>query len=167
MANFGPIIPPDSPLALPDKNRLRKRIVIFGSFAATTLGIMAVALQGCNGPAGKAVEQAGVTNPLPVFDSPANAPAVIEANVTPAPPSATARSNPSRPMFTGSRPYKIAKGDNFDTLAKKFHIPVKALEDANPGLEPKKLQIDQVIQIPIVSAPAAGSVSQSGAVTSR
>jgi LysM repeat protein len=167
MPYFGPIIPPDSPLVLPDKNRLRKRIALFGGFAVVTFGLVAVALQGCNGPTGKGLEQANGTNGLPAFETPSNFPVAIEASAAPTVQAAVARPKPSHPVSTTSRPYRIAKGDNFDSIAKKFRIPVKALEDANPGLEPKKLQIDQVIQIPVVSPQSPSSASQSGALTSR
>ena len=165
MPYFGPIIPPDSPLALPDKNRRRKRIALFGGFAVMIFGLVAVALQGCNGPTGRGLEQARGTNALPVFETPPNFPVAIEANAAPVAQPVVAKPKPSHPVLTTGRPYKIARGDNFDSIAKKFHIPVKALEDANPGLEPKKLQIDQVIQIPVVSPQAPSS--QAGALTSQ
>jgi LysM repeat protein len=54
--------------------------------------------------------------------------------------------------------YAIAKGDNFSTLAKNFHVTVKAIADANPGVDSTKLQIGQKIHIPAPTAiPAAGA----------
>ena len=163
MRDFGPIIPPDSPLVLPDKNRLRKRIALFGGFALLTFGLVAVALQGCNGPTGTSIGQAAVTNALPSFETPPNVPVASEGSATVTPQPAPARPKSPRTVFAGSHPYRIVRGDNFDSIAKKFHIPVKALEDANPGLEPTKLQIDQVIHIPNMT----GATSQSSALTSR
>jgi LysM repeat protein len=48
-------------------------------------------------------------------------------------------------------------------LAKKFHVSVKALEDANPGVEATKLKIGQTIHVPAPVVAAAGSGQVSGA----
>jgi lysozyme len=52
------------------------------------------------------------------------------------------------PETSAPTEYIIAAGDNFSTLAKKFHVTTRALVDANPGVEPTRLQIGQKIHIP-------------------
>jgi LysM repeat protein len=51
--------------------------------------------------------------------------------------------------------YVVEKGDFPETIAKKLGIKTKDLLDANPGLDPKKLQIGQKLNVP--GAPAAAT----------
>jgi len=50
--------------------------------------------------------------------------------------------------------YTVEKGDTPEKIAKKLGIKTGALMDANPGLDPKKLQIGQKLNVP-GAAPAA------------
>jgi LysM repeat protein len=96
------------------------------------------------------------TNPPPTATNPpvvATAPAPVEAV---APPIAPA----------GVTEYTIVKGDSFSTIAPKFHVSVKAIADANPGVEPTKLKIGQKIHIPASSAPTAPAVAGTAPVES-
>jgi len=55
--------------------------------------------------------------------------------------------------------YVVEKGDMPMTIAKKLGIKTQELLDANPGLDPKKLQIGQKLNVPGApagAAPAAG-----------
>jgi LysM repeat protein len=51
----------------------------------------------------------------------------------------------------------IQKGDLLSTIAKKNGVSLKALEDANPGLDPKKLQINNKLTIPAALATAGAT----------
>lgn len=154
-------------MALPDKNRLRVRIVLFVSLAVVCFSLVAVALQGCNRANSGTFSQAGLTNELPTFEVPPESPTAVEVNPIPPTQTTITRAKPTPPMSPGAQPYKIAKGDNLDAIAKRFHLSLKALEDANPGLEPKKLQIDQVIQIPLRAVSSSNGVSHPAVVTIR
>ena len=55
--------------------------------------------------------------------------------------------------------YKIVAGDNFWTVGKKFGVSAKAITDANPGVDPTKLKVGQVIHIP----PAVRSATTTAA----
>lgn len=44
--------------------------------------------------------------------------------------------------------YKVEKGDNPAKIAKKLGISLNALMNANPGLDPKRLQIGQELNVP-------------------
>ena len=48
---------------------------------------------------------------------------------------------------TGGK-YTVKKGDNPGKIARELGIPLKALMDANPGLDPKRLQIGQQLNVP-------------------
>jgi LysM repeat protein len=62
----------------------------------------------------------------------------------------------------GATEYVVAKGDTLSTIATKFHVTVKAIEAANPGVEPTKLQIGQKLHIP---PPAPAAVAAPGSST--
>ena len=51
-------------------------------------------------------------------------------------------------------------------MRKKFHVSVKAITDANPGIEPTKLKIGQKIHIPAAAAPAAPAAAGAAPVES-
>jgi LysM repeat protein len=42
----------------------------------------------------------------------------------------------------------IQKGDSFYTIAKKFNVTQKAIQEANPKVDPLKLQLGQKITVP-------------------
>jgi LysM repeat protein len=54
--------------------------------------------------------------------------------------------------------HTIAAGDTFSNVAKKYGVSLKALEDANPGVDSSKLKIGQSITIP-GAKPAAASTA--------
>jgi LysM repeat protein len=149
MNRRGPIIPPGSPLLPVDKDRMRQRIVTFIGVAIFGFGVVAIALQGCNRTATPAAnEQAeSATSSLPVFETPLNSPLAATTN----PAAVDAEAPPVRPAHValpGTTEHRIAKGETFETMARKFHVSVKALETANPGVNPNRLQIGQVIMVP-------------------
>ncbi|WP_129710511.1 N-acetylmuramoyl-L-alanine amidase family protein [Priestia megaterium] len=47
--------------------------------------------------------------------------------------------------------YTIQSGDTFYSIAKKYNITVQQLQDANPGVDPTKLQIGQQIVLPVTT----------------
>ena len=47
--------------------------------------------------------------------------------------------------------YTIQSGDTFYSIAKKYNITVQQLQDANPGVDPAKLQIGQQIVLPVTT----------------
>jgi membrane-bound lytic murein transglycosylase D len=46
------------------------------------------------------------------------------------------------------------KGDSFSTIAKKYGVTSRAIQEANPGVEPTRLKIGQKLVIPARSASA-------------
>ena len=59
----------------------------------------------------------------------------------------------------GTMPYTIKSGDTFYTLAQRFNTTVAAIEKANPGVDPNRLFIGQVICIPTTTPPTPPSQS--------
>jgi len=166
MNNDAPLLP-GTLLDQKNKGRARVKIAVFAVLAVHGIGLLALLMQGCNKPeAPTTTDQTAATN-QPVVEPatntmPAAAPAPTNTTtaVTPTPAPALA-TEPIPPAVTPTATdYKIAAGDNFSSLAKKFHVTVKAIAEANPGVEPTKLQIGQTIHIP--AAPAAAPAPTPG-----
>lgn len=58
---------------------------------------------------------------------------------------------------TGSIPYTIRSGDTLYVLAKRYNTTVEAIMAINPGINPNRLQIGQVICIPQAGTPPGPS----------
>lgn len=170
-----PLIPQGSLLEQKNKGRARVKILVFAILAVHGVGLMALLMAGCRReePQAALPDQAEVTNsvPLPVFDEPTNMPAPVADTVSNdviVPPPYTAppvqepipvqMPTPSLPTAPANE-YVVAKGDTFSGIAGKFHVTVKALVDANPGVQPTKLQIGQKIHIPAPTAPATSTAA--------
>jgi nucleoid-associated protein YgaU len=70
--------------------------------------------------------------------------------------------------LTGGNTYAIQNGDTLSSIAKKNNTTVKALEAANPRIDPNHLKIKQVINLPAPgsSTPAStGTIASTGATT--
>lgn len=57
----------------------------------------------------------------------------------------------------GGKDYVIAKGDTLAVIAHKNGVSLKALEEANPGVNPKKLHVGQKVQIPGAGSAVAST----------
>jgi LysM repeat protein len=86
------------------------------------------------------------TNPPPVSTNPPVVMPPIETNppVVVVPP----------PISQPGTEYVIAKGDTLAKIAKKNGVTLKALEAANPNVQPTKLKVGQKLTIPASSATA-------------
>jgi len=163
MNNPSPFVPQGSLIEQKDKSRSRVKLAFFFFVGIHVVGLMVLLMQGCKREQPVPEPDAGVppmtdTN-LPPVDT--NLPPVaVDTNVTgvptivdPAPPAPTIQE------------YVIQKGDTFYTIGKKLHVSMKAIQDANPNVNPSKLQIGQKIVIPAAAAvPAAGGVAPGGAI---
>jgi LysM repeat protein len=170
MNNQSPLIPQGSLLDQRNKGRARVKIAVFLVLAIHGVGLMALLMQGCKRePDTNAANNAAtndVTNAVaPTFSDTTNALSTVTnsalATTTTTPPPV----EPPPPVTAPPGPatdYVIVKGDTFSTIAKKFHVSTKALESANPSVEPTKLKIGQPIHIPAAStaaAPTAGGAA--------
>src|SRR6056297_1624412 len=50
--------------------------------------------------------------------------------------------------------YEIKSGDTFYSIAQFYNISVADLQEANPGVNPESLSVDQIICIPVATPPA-------------
>jgi LysM repeat protein len=154
-----PLIPQGSLLEQKNKSRARVKIAVFLVLTIHGIGLLALLMQGCKKEPDVNTQTEPTNNPAATFVEPTNAPPIstndILANTNTSPPLIA-------PLATSATEYVIAKGDSFSTIAKKFHVSVKALMDANPGVEPTKLKIGQKISIPPASASASLATPSGG-----
>ncbi len=152
MNNPNPFVPQGSMLEQKNKTRSRVKVAVFCVVALNVLGLTALLMQGCKR------EQTEAENTPPTVDT--NAPPTVDTNLPPtvetnppvAPPQVV---TPAPAPETAATEYVVVKGDSFSKIAKKFGVTVKAVEAANPGVEPTKLKVGQKISIPAASAGAA------------
>jgi peptidoglycan endopeptidase LytE len=160
-----PLIPQGSLLEQKNKSRARVKIAVFLVLTIHGIGLLALLMQGCKKEPDLSTQTEPTNNPAAAFVEPTNTPTLatndIAANTNTTPPPAAQTPAP----VTSATDYVIAKGDSFSTIAKKFHVSVKALMDANPGVEPTKLKIGQKINIP-PAGPSSSSTTPSGAAGS-
>ncbi len=157
MNNPSPLIPQGS--LLEQKNKSRSRVkVAFSCVVGVHVAAILAALfaQGCKREPAPPPDlgQTGV----PAFDT--NLPPMDTTALTPTPepPAPTLTPEPTPPEPTpapAARDYVIKKGDTFSSIAPTFNVSVKALQTANPTVNPARLQIGQKIAIPEPTATTA------------
>jgi LysM repeat protein len=169
MNNPSPFVPQGSITEQKNKTRARVRTVVSFILAIHVIGLVVLLMQGCRKPA----EETGSTpapdtNAAPTFDT--NTAPMLEDTNTPSTNTSTAYIPPA-PVETNPPPivtppavgqdYAIVKGDTFAGLSKKFGVSVKAIQQANPGVDPKKLKVNQKIHIPPPTATSVGTMGNS------
>ena len=90
---------------------------------------------------------------------------------SPTSPQATPYTRPSSTPGTGfgappepvMKDYTVVRGDSFYKIAKDHNTTIKALTEANPNIEPSRLQIGAKIKIPVEPAGTSSTISNSGA----
>jgi LysM repeat protein len=174
MKTLNPFNAPGSPQA--ERQRIRRgrfKIVVWTIVAANLLLFAGMLIQGCQrepvtavtqdanpvetassdtNSAAMAQQTSGTNAPAtPTFEAPAANPAVVAAvtNATP---------EPAQP---GARQYVVVKGDSFYKIAKANRVSMKALANANPGVDSAKLKVGQALQVPAGAEPAVASPAAS------
>jgi LysM repeat protein len=164
MNNQSPLIPLGSNLEQKNRGRARVKIAVFFVLAVHGIGLMALLMQGCGQPKDSNTSSENTPSNVPPAFVPETNPPVTTSNppAVVTPPAAVETPIPPAPP-AGATEYTIAKGDTFSTIATKFHVTTKAIGDANPGVDSKKLQIGQKIHIPApTSTPAPTAASGTG-----
>ena len=160
MNSPSPLIPQGSNLEQQNKARTSLKVKIFCAIGVNVVVLLVLLMQGC-----KREQPQPTVDPTPVY-SDTNLPPAVDTNPPPTvtnvpyvPPMEP--TNPPPVASSGSASeYKIQKGDSFFTIGKKFGVSTKAIQAANPTVDPAKLQIGKTINIP---APTAAAVTPSGA----
>jgi LysM repeat protein len=145
MNSPNPFVPQGSLLELQSKRRSRLKVAVFCVLAVGVAGLTAMLIQGCKR------EQTEAENQPPPLETNAtamntNLPPVEASNPPVQPPPVVAA-----PEAAGTE-YVVVKGDSLWKIAKKNGVTVKAIEAANPGIDPAKLKVGQKISIPAASS---------------
>jgi len=85
--------------------------------------------------------------------------ATVVSNAVPAEPVV-----PVTPVATSSD-YIVVKGDSFYTIGKAHGISIKAIQEANPGVDSAKLKIGQPLKLPAPSSAPASTATTVMATT--
>jgi LysM repeat protein len=148
MNNPNPFVPKGSLLEQQSKRHSHMRIGVFCVLLVGVVGLTAMLIQGCKreqiseGPPPvdtNTVVMDTNTPPLEASNPPVVAPVVVPPPVNEIP----------------GTEYVVVKGDTFAKIAKKNGVSVKAIQAANPGVEPTKLKVGQKLSIPASSGGAA------------
>jgi LysM repeat protein len=139
------------------------KIAVLFSISLSVMALMALLIQGCRKPSDTADNTGADTNATPSL--PTNPPDLgSNTAMTPPPdtnpPPAPQPLPPPPPPVAQTEDYTVIKGDTFASIAKKSGVTSKAVQDANPGVDARKLKIGQKLHIPAgspASAPSAAS----------
>jgi LysM repeat protein len=154
MNNPNPFVPQGS-LLEQEKRRSRMKLAVFCVLAVGVCGLTAMLTHGCKRENTDADNTSSAdTNLTAITDT--NLPAMGASNATafvpPVPTNPTVVVPP--PVEPATTEYTVAAGDTLGKIAKKSGVTLKALEDANPGVVPTKLKVNQKLVIPAATAGA-------------
>jgi LysM repeat protein len=158
MNNPNPFVPKGSLLEQQSQRRSRLKIAVFCVLAVSVTGLVAMLIQGCKRETPNTDQTLAVDTNPPAMDMSSNPP-VVDTNLPPTPPVApsnTVVAPPTQPTpppvvpteIAAAGTYEVVGGDTLAKIAKKNGVSLKALENANPGVDPKKLKIKQKLNIP-------------------
>jgi LysM repeat protein len=163
MNNPNPFVPQGS-LLEQETRRSRMKLAVFCVLAISICGLTAMLIQGCkretadnNPPVDTNTVATTDTNTPPMDNSNATAyvpPVVTNPPVVVPPPAEPTESE-----------YVIVKGDTLGKVAKAHGISLKALEAANPNVQPTRMKVGDKIVIP-AGASSATATPTMGAMTS-
>ena len=172
-----PLVPQGS---LPDKGRSHFRITVLATVAVHVVLLCVLLIAGCNkkdttdqaanpdNTGGLPVPQSTEPPPWPTPPPPPpvtptqdNAGLIPPPFVPPnpvLPPPVAFTPEPVAAVATGTE-HTIVKGEFLSTIAKKYGIGWKAIEAANPGINPTRLKVGDKIKIPAPKSGAAPSAA--------
>ena len=161
MKVLNPFNTPGSPQA--EQRRIRRerfRFVVWTIVVANVLLLIGLLIQGCqrepvdggtsggNAAGGASSETIGAAMGQPILDTNAPIAPTFQPPVTNSAAEPVVTNAPANPIVGSTRQYVVVKGDSFYKIAKANGITVKALTDANPGVDSAKLKVGQKLQIP-------------------
>ena len=182
MNNPNPFVPQGSLLEQQSKRRSRLKLGVFCVLGVGILGLSAMLIQGCKREQENAPPEAD-NNPPPVDTN--NMAAPTETNLPPGEVSNTPNATATPPDMTAQSPvppsappapvvpatpapteneYVVVKGDYMAKIAKDHGVTLKALELANPDVQPTRLKIGEKLVIPAgVSTTGANAAGETEA----
>jgi LysM repeat protein len=158
MNNPNPFVPQGSLLEQQSKRRSHMKLGVFCVLLVGVVGLTAMLIQGCKREQISEEPPPVDTNTV-VMDT--NTPSMEASN----PPVVAPVVVPPPVYAVAGTEYVVVKGDTFAKIAKKNGVSVKAIQAANPGIEPTKLKVGQKLSIP-ASAGGAAASGMTGGLTS-
>jgi LysM repeat protein len=150
--NPSPLLPQGVLMDQKNSSRSRVKLAFFCVVGVHVAGLLVLLMQGCkreNTGSPDTGTQPGAVTPAETIASNTQ-PADIAAatNQNPVEPPTITPPLPPAPPAGAAQEYAIQKGDSFYTIAKKFNVTQKAIQEANPKVDPLKLQLGQKITVP-------------------
>jgi LysM repeat protein len=112
------------------------------------------------GPMSSEIPAPGIPAPITGAPAPTTPLQPVASTILPSPTvpvPAPVTQLPATASTAGAKEYTIVAGDILATIAKKNNVSLKSLEEANPGVDPKKLRVGNKLQIPASTATASTS----------
>jgi LysM repeat protein len=176
MNNPNPFVPKGSLLEQQSQRRFRLKLAVGCILAVSVTGLVAMLIVGCKRENPDVSQTSFETNtppaemanpPVTETNPPLPAPPVV-SNTAPVfipsvPPPVQPPVPPSQATETTGSTYEVVSGDTLAKIAKAHGVTLKALEAANPGVDPKKLHPKQKLNIPAPAAPSATTQAAPGA----
>ena len=147
------------------KRRSRLKVAVFCVLAVGITGLTAMLIQGCKR---EQTENENELPPQPIETNETamntNPPSPVEASNPPVQPPPVMAPPPVAPVApeAAETEYVVVKGDSLWKIAKRNGVTVKAIEAANPGVDPARLKVGQKLTIPAASSPAESAGGMSG-----
>lgn len=176
---------PQGSLHEQSKRKSQVRLIVFSILAIHVVLLGALLIQGCKReePPPFPPEPTNLGSPTPFIESnlPPLPPPPLPTNIAPPPlpesnvvvpppvlppPEKIDTPPPVVPPAPASE-HVIQKGDTFSGLAAKYGVSVKAIMQANPGVDPTKLQINQKIVIPPKPPPGLNALNAPASTRSQ
>ncbi len=165
MNNPNPFIPQGS-LLEQHKRRSRMKLAVFCVLAVSVCSLTAILIEGCKRE-NESTQQdtnevtTAETNvqPLEASNPPVTAPAMPTNQTVVAPPIAPP---PVVAPPEEESSYVVVKGDTLGKIAKAHGVSLKALEAANPDVQPAHLKIGEKLTLPAPSATASAETAAGG-----
>lgn len=169
MNNPNPFVPKGSLLEQQSQRRSRLKLAVFCVLSVSVVGLVAMLIQGCKRENPDATN-GGLPPPdtnVPTFSTPTpsvadtNPPVPVAAVASNPPPVVSPVVNPpvTPPVEAAGTEYVVEAGDTLAKIAKAHGITTKALMDANPTVDPKKLQIKKTKLVIPPPAPAKATAA--------
>src|ERR1039458_3792195 len=167
---LNPFNAPGSPQA--EQRRIRRerfKFVVWTIVVSNVLLLTGLLIQGCrqepatSETAGRSASEMASSDtngtamgqPIPETNAPVTP--SFEPPVTNTMAEATATNAVPNPIQVGAKQYVVVMGDSFYKIARANSISMKALADANPGVNSAKLKVGQTLQVPMGAEPASAS----------
>jgi len=167
MSQRSPFLQPQT-LPTPHRwdRRAKVKVLVFTVLVVHVLSLIVLLIQGCKHSEPPSAEFAMArTNPVGLAHAVVPAISVTPTNPPlPVPPammpgkSSPALAVPRVPaQHTTANACRVAKGDILARIARRSGVPLSELVTANPGVDPRRLQVGQVLKIPDKTAPLTAS----------